>query len=199
MYNERQKGSYVYPSKFTLEGLDYGALTLLPFDDSRLTTPPPMFDFEADGQHAEALANGMYERMLALGGVGLSANQVGLPYRVFVFGSKETRQHIFNPQIIGVSKEQVTMAEGCLSLPGFSLSLKRPAEVTASYQDAKGENVVSKFVGIGARIFLHEYDHMEGVLFTQHASHFKMEWELKKVKKRIRRFEKMKGTPKRGK
>ncbi len=192
MYNEPLKGSYVFPKEFTLEGLDYTKLPLLSFDNQSLTTPPPEFDFAKDGVHAEAMANGMYERMLELGGVGLSANQIGLPFRVFVFGGKEARQHIFNPKIIGVSKEEVTMTEGCLSLPGFSLSLKRPAEVTASYQDIKGENVVSRFVGIGARIFLHEYDHMEGILFTQHASRFKMEWELKKVKKRIQRYEKSK-------
>jgi peptide deformylase len=191
-------GAYVMPPRFTVEGLDFDALSLLSFDDDRMTTPPPEFDFALDGEHAETLANGMYEKMLKLGGVGLSANQIGLPYRVFVFGGKETRLHMFNPKIIGVSKEMVAMTEACLSLPGFSLVLKRPAEVAASYQDFKGETVVSNFSGIGARIFLHEYDHMEGILFTQHASQFKMRWELDKVKKRIRRYEKAKAKVKRG-
>lgn len=199
MYNQANKGAYIFPTEFTLEGLDFSTLSLLPFDDERLGTPPPEFIFDKDGQHAEALVNGMVERMTTFGGVGLSANQIGLPYRMFVFGTKETPQHIFNPKIVGVSPEKVAMEEGCLSLPGFSLVIKRPSEVVASYQDMKGELMVSKFVGIGARVFLHEYDHMEGIRFTQYASNFKMQWELKKLKKRIRRHEQNKQQNVRGK
>lgn len=192
MYNESIKTMYIPPSEFTLDGLDFSTLSLLPFEDERLGTPPPLFDFAKDGQHAEALANGMIERMSTLGGVGIAANQLGLPYRVFVFGTKEMPQHIFNPKIVGVSPEKVAMEEGCLSLPGFSLIIKRASEVVASYQDMRGEEVVSRFIGLGARIFQHEYDHMEGLRFTQYASNFKMQWELKKLKKRIRRYEQSK-------
>jgi len=192
MYNQREVGAYIPPQKFSVEGLDFDRLSLVPFDDERLTTPPPEFDFEQDGVHAETLANGMFKTMLKFGGVGLSANQIGLPYRVFVFGGKDVQLNIFNPKIGGVSKETVVMEEACLSLPGFSLNLNRPTEVTASYQNVSGEVVVSKFVGLGARIFLHEYDHMEGVLFTQWASSFKMKRAVNKVKKRIKKFERNK-------
>lgn len=192
MYNEPMVGAYIPPKRFSVEGLDFSRLSLVPFEDARLTTPPPEFDFEQDGALAETLANGMFATMLRFGGVGLSANQIGLPYRVFVFGGKDMQLNIFNPKIVGVSEEKVVMEEACLSLPGFSLNLKRPAEVTASYQNVTGEVVVSKFVGLGARIFLHEYDHMEGILFTQWASPFKMKRAVDKIKKRIRRFERNK-------
>lgn len=195
MLNYPNTGAYVPAAPLSLRmvgGVDFATLPLLSFEDEMMTTPPPLFDFATDGELAETLANGLYERMLKLGGVGLSANQVGLPYRVFVFGNATTRLHIFNPKVIGVDKETVAMQEGCLSLPGFFLTLQRPKSVAVSYQDMKGETVVSTFEGLGARIFLHEYDHMEGIVFTQHASPFKMKWELDKLKKKIRRYEKSK-------
>ena len=76
------------------------------------------------------------------------------------------------------------MEEGCLSFPGFFLTLKRPKEVLIEWQDEKGEMKSGKFQGIGARVVLHEYDHMEGINFTFHASNFKLKWELDKWKKR---------------
>jgi peptide deformylase len=59
------------------------------------------------------------------------------------------------------------MQEGCLSLPGVMLMVKRPTEVTLQYQDVKGEIVVETFLSLGARVVLHEYDHMLGQNFTQ--------------------------------
>jgi peptide deformylase len=167
-----------------LDELKLEDLQLIHFADTRITTRPPAFDFEKDGPHAEKLGKLLYEKMKELKGVGLSANQVGLPYRVFVFGNEERYIAMFNPQVMGVSKETSTMSEGCLSFPEFFLTLKRPERVLINYQNEKGEFVSSEYVGIGARIILHEYDHMEGMNFTQHASTFKMKWELKKWKKK---------------
>lgn len=192
MYNAQSKSPYIFPDEFTLEGFNYDTLNIIPFDDPRLTTAPPDFDFEKDGKYAVELAEGLFRVMRRLGGVGLSANQLGLPYRVFVFGDEATKLFIFNPKIVGVHKDMVAMKEGCLSLPNFFLTIQRPKEVAASYQDVAGEMVVSNFAGLGARIFLHEYDHMEGLLFTQHASKFKIDWEVNKLKKKTKKFEQAK-------
>jgi peptide deformylase len=167
-----------------LEELKLDDLQLIHFADERMTTRPLAFDFEKDGEHAQKLGELLYEKMKLLGGVGLSANQVGLPYRVFVFGNEERYIAMFNPQVMGVSKETSTLSEGCLSFPGFFLTLQRPERVLINYQNEKGELISSEYAGIGARIILHEYDHMEGINFTQHASNFKMQWELKKWKKK---------------
>ena len=159
-------------------------LQLIHFTDQRMTTRPPAFDFEKDGDKAEELANVLHKKMVEWDGAGLSANQVGLPYRVFVMGTKTEKIAFFNPNVVGVSREEIAMEEGCLSFPGFYLTLKRPAEVVLEWQNEKGETQTGKFQGVGARVVLHEYDHMEGINFTFHASHFKLKWELDKWKKR---------------
>ncbi len=97
---------------------------------------------------------------------------------------KSDKIAFFNPNVVGVSREEIAMEEGCLSFPGFYLTLKRPAEVVLEWQNEKGETQTGKFQGVGARVVLHEYDHMEGINFTFHASHFKLKWELDKWKKR---------------
>jgi peptide deformylase len=171
---------------------------LIHFADPRLNTRPPAYVFpgeegEPSAMAAEELEKLLTAQMLKFGGIGLSANQIGLPYRVFVMGNGETLQAVFNPNIVGVSAETVLMQEGCLSFPGFFLSLRRPAEVAATYQTADGKEHVGTFRGIGARVFLHEYDHMEGINFTHHASQFKIQHEMAKYKKRLRKVLKKKG------
>jgi peptide deformylase len=165
-------------------------LQLIHFTDERMTTRPPAFDFEKDGDKAEELAAALHSKMVEWDGAGLSANQVGLPYRVFVIGTKEEKIAFFNPNVVGVSKEEVAIEEGCLSFPGFFLTLRRPKEVFIEWQDEKGEMKSGKFQGIGARVVLHEYDHMEGINFTFHASNFKLKWELDKWKKRQLKLQK---------
>lgn len=165
-------------------------LQLIHFTDVRMTTRPPAFDFEKDGDKAEELGEVLYKKMVEWDGAGLSANQVGLPYRVFVMGNKEDKIVFFNPTVIGVSKEEVAIQEGCLSFPGFYLTLRRPKEVAIEWQNAQGETQSGKFQGIGARVVLHEYDHMEGINFTFHASSFKLKWELDKWKKKQLKFQK---------
>ena len=80
-------------------------LQLIHFTDERMTTRPPAFDFEKDGDKAEELATALHNKMVAWDGAGLSANQVGLPYRVFVMGTKEEKIAFLNPNVVGVSKE----------------------------------------------------------------------------------------------
>jgi len=164
-------------------------LHLIHFADPRMTTRPPEFDFQKDGDKAEELAEVLYRKMLQLNGYGLSANQVGLPYRVFVFGNQEQRYALFNPVVIGVSKEETTMEEGCLSFPGFMLTLKRPSEVVVEYQDVTGTTQHTTYKNIAARVVLHEYDHMEGLNFTHHASNFKLRWEINKLKKKQKKLQ----------
>lgn len=157
-------------------------LKLIPWNDELLARKPKLFDFqEHDAQH---VCDTLFEKQRQLGGVGLSANQVGLDMKIFVFGDgKELKRYIINPEIIHVSDEMVTSREGCLSMPGLWLDVKRPVECTASYQTVDGDNVTETFKELASVVFLHEYDHMLGQNFTQRVSKFKLDRAVKKLKK----------------
>ena len=110
------------------------------------------------------------ENMFHHNGVGLSANQIGIKERAFVMISDMESQDTltcFNPKIVKESKEMVTMEEGCLSYPEVFLDIPRPETIVVKYEDEGKELHKVKLTGFIARIFQHEYDHMEGIDFTQ--------------------------------
>ena len=110
------------------------------------------------------------ENMFHHNGVGLSANQIGIKERAFVMISDIESQDTltcFNPKIVKESKEMVTMEEGCLSYPELYLEIARPETIVVKYEDEGKELHKIKLTGFIARIFQHEYDHMEGIDFTQ--------------------------------
>jgi peptide deformylase len=160
---------------------------LIKFTDPALRKVPETFDFETG--NAKELADTLWEESRRLRGLGLSANQVGIDSKVFVMGVDEkNRKNVFNPQVISVSKETELAREGCLSYPGLWLSVKRPKQVTLSYQTVDGTHVVETFVGLQARIAQHEFDHMEGLNFSDHVSQLKLDMALKSLNKRARKY-----------
>lgn len=165
-------------------------LKLIKTDDPVLLTPPETFNFEGEVD-AEMLANIMIDRMKELGGIGLSANQVGLNIKMFVMGVGDSTYAVFNPEIVEANSEVESFDEGCLSFPGVYVKVQRPKGVIAKYQNAKGETCVEEFRGLTARVFLHEYDHMLGKTFKDRVS--KLKWDLaynrmiKRTKKIIRK------------
>ena len=110
------------------------------------------------------------ENMFKHNGVGLSANQIGIEERAFVMMVDiDLQQTItcFNPKIIKESKDEVVMEEGCLSYPEMYLDISRPRSIIVKYED-EGKSIFKRRLdGYIARIFQHEYDHMEGIDFTQ--------------------------------
>jgi peptide deformylase len=160
---------------------------LIKFTDPALRKVPETFDFETG--NAKELADTLWEESRRLRGLGLSANQVGIDSKVFVMGVDEkNRKNVFNPKVISVSKETELAREGCLSYPGLWLSVKRPKQVTLSYQSVDGTHVVETFVGLQARIAQHEFDHMEGLNFSDHVSQLKLDMALKSLNKRARKY-----------
>jgi len=116
------------------------------------------------------LAQTLVESMLHHRGVGLSANQIGINERAFAMVSDiETMQVIvvFNPKIIKEYNKKETMEEGCLSYPETFLQIERPYSIVVKFEDEDKKVHKIKMEGLMARIFLHEYDHMEGINFTQ--------------------------------
>ena len=162
-------------------------MELIKFTDPSLRVEPKPSDFE-NGNPVE-LVDALWAKSRELKGLGLSANQVGIDAKVFVMGTDETnRKNVFNPKIVSSSEDTTLAKEGCLSYPGLWLTIKRPSSITASYQAETGEYIVEEFHGLPARIFQHEYDHMLGLNFSDHASEMKMKMAMKSLEKRAKRY-----------
>ena len=112
----------------------------------------------------QELSDAMFEAMSKDGGIGLSANQVGLPFNMFVIGGhpsieKGLKMTCFNPMIVSTGEEEIMMKEGCLTFPFIFLDIKRPRKIVAKYTDEKGDLQEAHLDGMMSRIFHHEYDH----------------------------------------
>ena len=155
-----------------------------------LRQPPLEFDFENPPEDPKEIEKNMAEAMDKFGGLGLSANQVGLPYRMFVMRTQDGTQAFFNPELTKVSQETDLLKEGCLSFPDIYLMIKRSKVVEMKYQDADGEEHLTTLDGIVSRCVQHEIDHLNGILFLQRASSLKLERALKaRPKERRKRLE----------
>ena len=139
-------------------------------------------DFNAYPNLQELIVN-MFETLERSEGVGLAAPQVGLPIRLFIIDLdvisddepqyKGYRHTFINPEIIEESEENVSMSEGCLSIPGINESVKRPAKVLVNYFDENGDEQERWLEGFEARVFQHEYDRLDGKMFVDHLSPFR--------------------------
>ncbi len=110
------------------------------------------------------------ENMTHYGGVGLSANQIGIGERVFIMMlNMETEETItcFNPRIIKRYDDNVWFEEGCLSFPDEIINVERPDRIIVKYEDEDKKDHKIKLSGMAARVFLHEFDHLEGIVFTE--------------------------------
>ena len=110
------------------------------------------------------------ENMMHYEGVGLSANQIGISERVFIMVlNMETEETItcFNPRIIKRYDDNVWFEEGCLSFPDEIINVKRPDRIVVKYEDEDKKDHKIKLSGMAARVFLHEFDHLEGIVFTE--------------------------------
>ena len=113
----------------------------------------------------------MFETMDEADGVGLAAPQGGISKRFFVLTADDGVRRVFvNPQIVATSNELCDYEEGCLSLPGFNESIRRPAKVTCSALNEFGKPFTVEADGLLARIIQHENDHLDGVVFIDHGN-----------------------------
>jgi len=155
-----------------------------------LREPTDEFDFENPPEDPKEVEKNLGEAMERFGGLGLSANQLGLNYRVFVMKTADSGiKAFFNPEITKLSQETELMKEGCLSFPDIYLMIKRSKMIEFDYTDSEGERRTLQLEGIGARCVQHEIDHLNGIIFLQRASRLKIERALaarpKERKKRI--------------
>ena len=178
---------------------------LIPPNDPRLLMQVAPFLDETLEQFGFAdrkeLSKVMYDNMVKYGGLGLSANQLGLPYRMFVMGGHPQVEDgkvrtVFNPLINDVSPESINLKEGCLSFPFLFLSIKRPKWCSVRYTDENGEEIEETLHGMSARIFMHENEHMNGYVFTDLVSKLKLERAEKSKQKMIKEIKRRQGAPK---
>jgi peptide deformylase len=117
---------------------------------------------QVDGAFVK-LVESMYETMYAAPGVGLAAPQVGVQQRFFVYDIGDGPSVLLNPRIVASTGEW-TYEEGCLSIPGLAFEVVRPKVVTVQALDLAGDEVVVEGDELLGRVFLHEIDHLDGVL-----------------------------------
>lgn len=144
-------------------------------------------EIAADYPGLNALIENMYESMYAAHGVGLAAPQIGKSIRLFIVDAsgfvqeddeeyealKDFKRTFINPIIVDEEGEEWAFEEGCLSIPDIREDVFRQPDVTLRYLDENFVEHTEKFTGIAARVIQHEYDHIEGVLFTDYLSPLK--------------------------
>ena len=174
-------------------------LKLIPPTDPRVNNAiAPFVDDmlkDEDIKDRQELSDAMFESMSKYGGIGLSANQVGLPFNMFVIGGhpsieKGLKMTCFNPMIVSASDETIRMKEGCLTYPFIFLDIERPRKVVVKYTDNKGDLQEAHLDGMMSRIFQHEYDHMLGRNFTERVSKFKLKRAMEKRDKMLKKIDK---------
>lgn len=156
-------------------------LELVDCNDPILKQELKPFDFSNPPVNPLDLVTDLAETMLANNGIGLSANQCRLPYRVFVMLGEELIP-CFNPRIVDMSQDTIILEEGCLSYPGLFVKVKRPRRVKVRYSDPNGQVTTQVFDGMTARVFQHEMDHCNGINYQQRANRYHLEQARKKKK-----------------
>ncbi|MCL2802097.1 MAG: peptide deformylase [Treponema sp.] len=117
-------------------------------------------------------------------GVGVAGPQIGLNQRIFVVHVEGDTERVFiNPSILETSLETVKYEEGCLSVPGVYANVVRPELIKVQAWNEKGRPFTIEANGLLARVILHEYDHLEGVLFFDHLPEKKREKIIEKYEK----------------
>ena len=116
------------------------------------------------------LSRVLIDNMIHHNGIGISANQIGIWERAFAMVRDLENNEVmvcFNPRIVKSYSEEVEMEEGCLSYPELFLKIKRSDKIVVKYEDEDKKTHKLKLQGLASRVFQHEYDHMEGIDFTQ--------------------------------
>jgi len=145
------------------------------------------------------LVEDMFASMYAAGGVGLAANQIGVPLRVFVYDCPDDEDvrhlgHLVNPRLVHLGGVEITGPEGCLSVPGVEAGTSRYDEAVLEGVDAMGNESSVTGSGFFARCLQHEYDHLQGTVYTDRLRGLRRYRALRGARKAARDGE---GTPRR--
>jgi len=159
-------------------------MKLVYYPDEFLTKKVADVDINLPSFDPVELKKEMIEFMLSNNGIGLSANQVGLDAQLFVMGdSEENSSMLINPTVLQHTEEIVIDVEGCLSFPNVFAQVKRPKEILVEYYDENLEKKRTHLTDYSVKVFLHEWDHLQGITFKDRVSPLVWKMANKKAKK----------------
>ena len=158
-------------------------MNLVSSTDKILTTPCEKFDFSNPPFDPSEFARNLVKFMYDQKGIGLAANQIGVPYQIFAMRGQPENFVCFNPKIVDASNEEILLDEACLTYPGLSVKIKRPRHVRVRFNTPNGDTLTKQFTGMTARIVQHEIDHLNGILFYNRANKFHRDQAFRKYKK----------------
>ena len=159
-------------------------LKLVNEDNEILRVPAQPWDFAVDGDPNDLIRR-MSKVMIENTGIGLAAPQVGINKRIFVMGNEAKLYACINPEIIE-GQGNVSDKEGCLSFPELWLTVKRYETIKVKYYNAVGEEVITEFTGLIARVFQHERDHLDGICFDTKVGPVSLDFAKQKRKKKLK-------------
>ena len=165
--------------------------TLIDPQHPLLNSPLPEIPADTEPENRKELMDNIVESMKHYGGIGLSANQVGLALRMCVFGDNKHYIPFFNPKILEYGGPEVAIEEGCLSYPGLFVKIWRQEWIIAQWEDENRELHKENFTGLQSRVFQHEYDHMQGIDFRSLAGRMALDIAQRKLKRGQRKLKKM--------
>lgn len=171
--------------------IEYEIYDLVDYYDPILRKPTIPYEFTGTGDNllqSESIAYSLAETLGTLQGIGLSANQVGLPWRVCAVNMGDKIWVMFNPEIIEKSETLTSeFQEGCLSYPGLYLKIPRPNHIKVKFQAIGGQFVEQEFDGLTAVCIQHELDHLDGKVYTDLVSPIKLDQAKRKVKQNLKK------------
>lgn len=188
--------------------MEYEILNLVPSYDPILRQPTKQIIFPSYEQQQTIASNNelltqgeisyyalsLMETLSKLRGLGLSANQVGIPYSLFALNTGDKIWCLINPKIIWQSEELSEYKEGCLSFPGLFLKIKRPKSIKIQFNAIGGELLEQQFDGLTATCVMHEMDHLNGIVYTDLVSETELMIARGKVKKNIKKIKRFIGA-----
>lgn len=157
-------------------------LKLVAEDSEVLREVADYWDWEKDGDPSE-LVKAMSKLMVLHNGIGLAAPQCGISKRIFVMGNSDHLVACINPEIISGS-ERVREQEGCLSFPDLWMYVERYKDISVEYYNVAGERVQQEFIGLMARVYQHELDHLNSICFDDRVGKLVLERAKEKRKKK---------------
>jgi peptide deformylase len=173
--------------------IEYEVFNLVDFYDPILRKPTEPFDFSSPNaiKEAEFLAHSLAASMQKYGGIGLSANQLGINKRVCAVAADSKIWILFNPVIVERSLTESNLSEGCLSYPGLYIKVPRADTIKVRFQAIGGQSTEQEVSGITSVCIQHELDHLDGIVYTDRISPIKLDQAKRKVKKNLKKISRL--------
>jgi peptide deformylase len=166
-----------------IDAIPQGNLHEIVKSRAALLKPCEEFDFTNPQVDPIQLAADLVKTMYAYNGIGLAANQIGVPYRVFAMRTAPKNTVVFNPKIIHYEPETELLEEGCLSFPGYVVKIKRYKLIRVRFSYPNGEVKTETYKGLTSRVFQHEMEHLNGQIFYDNASKYHRDQADRRFKK----------------